>query len=278
MTTGPFDPRYPDDPLYGDDPLRGDFDDGDSHGRGDARDSRDTDSFDPARPGGEGTGAPRRSQTSRQRAASDRTGEQPVTPQGGRVGAGNTRRAASTAAAKRTKAEREAEEERAYRVKRHRRTTATLLVLLLALAGAFYYASTYWRDSAPKPQACTTEVPTKELAPADVTISVYNATKKNGLALALSKLMAARGFKIKGVGNDPKAIAGVAEIRHGPTGKSSAEVVAKHIPGATLVAIKREDDTVDVVIGNKYSKLGPVPKETVATSTAPLCPTVTVTG
>jgi hypothetical protein len=171
------------------------------------------------------------------------------------------------------------ESERAYHVRRQRRSSTTLLVLLLMLGGALYYASTYYSASEPKPRPCTTVVPTREPKPAGISVSVYNATSRRGLAATVAKATAGRGFKIKEVSNDPlkKTVKGVAEIRYGPEGLSSAKVLAKHFPGAALLADKREGDTIDLVLGNTYKAIGPVPVAPVPTATLRPCPTVTVT-
>lgn len=167
-----------------------------------------------------------------------------------------------------------------FRARRRRRATVTLAVLLLALAGAFYYASTYFRDTAPKPGPCTTEVVEAPLRPADVTVNVYNATSRSGLALTTSKRAADRGFKIALVANDPqnKTIKEAAHIRYGPEGEESAKLLAQHIKGAKLVKGKRKGDTIDLVLGNAWKEFGPVPKQTSTGPTLPPCPTVTVGG
>lgn len=167
-----------------------------------------------------------------------------------------------------------------YRVRRQRRSTVTIAVILLTLAGAFYYASSYFSDSAPKPGPCTTEQVAVELKPADVAVNVYNATARKGLALAVSKVVIDRGFRVKVVANDPlaKPIAQVAQIRFGPTGEASAKLLAKHVPGAALVNDKRKGDTIDLSIGNAYKAFGPIPKVATATATLRQCPTVTVGG
>ena len=167
-----------------------------------------------------------------------------------------------------------------YRSKRQRRTTVTIAVLLLALAGAFYYASTYYRQSTPTPTAaCTTVKPVEPLQAADVSVNVYNATRRAGIAGSTSKVLAKRGFKIKKVANDPlkKTVRKAAEIRYGEAGKPSAELLAAHVPGADLVKDKRKDDSVDLVIGNAWKQLGPVPPQPTATQTLPLCPDATST-
>lgn len=165
-----------------------------------------------------------------------------------------------------------------YHAKRQRRSTVTIAVLLLALVGAFYYASTYFRQSTPTPAAsCTTVKAIEPLKPGDVTVNVYNATKRSGLADSTSKLLAKRGFTVKKVANDPlkKKVTKVAEIRYGEPGKLSAELLAKNVPGAVLVKDKRTDDVVDLVIGNAWKHLGPVPPEPSPTQTLPLCPDAT---
>lgn len=169
--------------------------------------------------------------------------------------------------------------DRAYHARRQRRARATLFVVVLVLAGAFYYASTYYTSSEPKPGPCTTVVPTIEPRPVDISVNVYNATSRRGLAATVAKATAARGFKVKAVSNDPlkKTVKGVAEIRYGPEGLASAKVLAKHFPGAPLVADKREGDTIDLVLGNTYKAIGPVPTVPAPTATLPPCPTVTVT-
>jgi hypothetical protein len=167
-----------------------------------------------------------------------------------------------------------------YRAKRQRRATVTIAVLVLALAGAFYYASTYYREGTkPIPAACSTVVPTPQLGPAEVSVNVYNATNKQGLAGATAKDVAKRGFKVKSVANDPlkKTIKKAAEIRFGPTGAESAQLLAEHVPGAVLVEDKRKSDTIDLVLGDAWKKLGPPPPEPTPEATLPLCPGVTPT-
>lgn len=164
-----------------------------------------------------------------------------------------------------------------YRGRRRRRPWVVLAVVVLALAAAFYYASTYFNATTPKPGPCTTVVAQPALQPADVTVNVYNATSRRGLAAATSKALAGRGFKIDKVANDPlgKAINAVAQIRYGPKGEASAKLLAQHVPGATLVKDTRTTDTVDLALGQKWKALGPAPKPAPSTNTLPPCPTST---
>lgn len=169
--------------------------------------------------------------------------------------------------------------DRRYRVRRQRRATVTLVVVLLALAGAFYYASSYFNTTKPAATPCTTVLPTQALQPRDVSIRVLNATTKRGLATATSKVAVQRGFRVKEVGNDTvgKAIKAPAQLRFGPKGAESAKLLARHVPGAVLVQDKRQDDTVDLVLGNGWKAFGPAPKPTTVAPTAPVCDPVTVT-
>ena len=171
------------------------------------------------------------------------------------------------------------EDDRTYRVRRQRRSTIVIVVVLLALAGAFYYASTYFRASEPQAGPCTTEPVVVPLRPSDVSLNVYNATKRAGLAAAASKTARDRGFKVKVVGNDPKkaTIKQNAQVRFGPEGQASAKVVIAHVPGAVGVNDKREGDTVDLVLGNAWKNFGAAPAVVTPTQTLRPCPTVTVT-
>jgi hypothetical protein len=169
--------------------------------------------------------------------------------------------------------------EREYHVRQQRRSAVTLLVVLLGLAGAFFYASTYFRDSDPQARPCTTVISSAELRPADISVNVYNATGHGGLARAIGNVLTDRGFNVRDIDNDPesKAIKGVAELRHGPEGLASAKVLLKQFPGAVLVADKREGDTVDLVIGDRYRNIGPIPPVVTPTVKTIPCPQTTAT-
>lgn len=164
-----------------------------------------------------------------------------------------------------------------YRVRRQRRSTIVVIVVLLALAGAFYYASTYFRDTTPQAVPCTTVVPAPVLKPIDVTLNVYNATTRKGLASSTAKIVRERGFKVKAVANDPKkaSIKQSAQIRFGPSGAASARLVQSRVAGAVLVNDKRADDSVDLVLGNGFKAIRAESPAATATSGAPICPTVT---
>jgi hypothetical protein len=168
--------------------------------------------------------------------------------------------------------------DRTYHVRRQRRSAVVIALVVLAMAGAFYYASTYFRDTAPKPGPCTTAVPPEALKARDVSLNVYNSTSRAGLAKTVARAATDRGFKVKAVANDPKnaAIKQTAQIRFGPEGAASARLVRGHVPGSVLVNDKRKGDTVDLVVGQAWKAFGKEPVEATPTQTLRQCPTVTV--
>ncbi|MFQ6172108.1 LytR C-terminal domain-containing protein [Oryzobacter sp. R7] len=168
------------------------------------------------------------------------------------------------------------ESEGSARRRRQRRTLVTFGVVLLALFFAFWYALSYYQaDSAAR--SSRTPAPTcvpfdpKALTPQKVTVNVYNSSTRTGLAGAVSKDLAERGFTIGRVANDPSSrkAPSVAEVRHGPAGKAHAALVASALPkGTKVVADKRKGAGVDVALGAKFTRLNPVP----SASGLPTCP------
>ncbi len=113
------------------------------------------------------------------------------------------------------------------------------------------------------------------LTESEVTLNVYNATDRAGLAGLTAEQLEARGFVIAAVDNDPlgKTVFGVAEVRFGKAGRDAAEVVMRHVEGTTAVRDDRTSESVDLVLGVQYRELVPE-AEAVQTSE----PTVTSTA
>jgi hypothetical protein len=147
------------------------------------------------------------------------------------------------------------------RARRRKRTAITLLVVIGLLAAAFYYASSYWTrgpSRASGGSACTvTADPSGPVYPTQVTVNVFNATSRTGLAASVGRLVSARGFVLGTVSNDPlrKSIPGTAEVRYGPAGERAAKLVQSLVPGATLLKDTRADASVDLVLGTAYKDL-----------------------
>lgn len=165
-----------------------------------------------------------------------------------------------------------------HRRRRRRRAAITLTLVGLVLVGTFAYAAVYvqgWLDTKdPKPaasSACPAVTPTATLVPSDVTINVYNATNRNGLAASVAKSLRTQGFKIGQVANDPlgKRIPGVGEVRHGQIGAAGATIVETRLAGARVVLDKRTDETVDLVLGNTFSVLSAPPKKAPSSASKP---------
>jgi LytR cell envelope-related transcriptional attenuator len=162
----------------------------------------------------------------------------------------------------------------AYRSRR-RRAAITLSATVLLLFFAFWYALSYYRASTDPEQtaspACQTAIAAVKAK--DVTLNVYNATTRNGLAAATAKLLRDRGIRVATVANDPlsKSIKGVAEVRYGRSGAAAAKVVLPLVPGAKRVQDGRPDGTVDIVLGQRFVALAASPT-TSATGPTGGCP------
>jgi hypothetical protein len=118
--------------------------------------------------------------------------------------------------------------------------------------------------SEPNPTASpcvTVTVATSKVLPTpnQVRINVYNATPKTGLAKKTARELSAKGFKISSVANDPlgKKLDGVAQIRYGPKGEYSAQLLLLYVPGAEMINDYRTGKRIDLATGQTFSGLSP---------------------
>jgi hypothetical protein len=144
--------------------------------------------------------------------------------------------------------------------------TVVVIVLMMAVIfGGTYGAVVLLRGGGNSP-APTTSTPTTCVTvtvtpgatlpkPSSVTVNVYNATDRAGLARRTANELKDRGFGIGAVANDPlgKTVKGIAEIRYGVDGLDQARLLRYYVPGATLVKDDRTDATVDLVTGQKFT-------------------------
>lgn len=160
------------------------------------------------------------------------------------------------------------------RHRKARRTAITLVLVLVLVAAAFYYAASYWRNPGRSaasgcPTATATTAAAKAAAakpaaaapkPNQITINVYNATTRSGLAADTAAQVKARGYVIGAVSNDPlaKAITGTAELRYGQAGTAQATVAKQLVAGVALVKDGRADGSVDLVLGDAFKTLASV--------------------
>ncbi|MEU3568739.1 LytR C-terminal domain-containing protein [Kitasatospora sp. NPDC036755] len=160
-----------------------------------------------------------------------------------------------------------------------------LALALVALGGVQLYDIFTGRNKNTSAQACATPsgkalaAPTPGATPGDpaaaaaaaqgdphavpqpsaVTVNVYNATTKAGLAGRTAEDLKKRGFVIGKVGNAPaeldKKVPGTAQVIAGPAGAGAGTLVGSQIAGAAVTADARTDGSVDFVIGDSYNAL-----------------------
>ncbi|RKE20107.1 LytR C-terminal domain-containing protein [Streptomyces sp. TLI_171] len=110
-------------------------------------------------------------------------------------------------------------------------------------------------SGAPAPAPSNTAVP----QPAAVTVNVYNATDKAGLAARTADELRKRGFVVGKVGNAPaaldKKVPGAAQVVSGPGGLGAATLLVSQVATATSTEDTRADATVDLVIGDTFTAL-----------------------
>ncbi len=109
---------------------------------------------------------------------------------------------------------------------------------------------------------CTfsTVIPAKVLPkPASITVNVYNATKRVGLASITSIDVGSRGFRTGIVGSSSANIPGVGYIAYGPGSRPAAQRLAAYLPGVQLrqIARKPSDPSIDLVLGDAFNTLVP---------------------
>lgn len=141
------------------------------------------------------------------------------------------------------------------------RALIVLVLLMLIAAAVVYWAvglgAPSKKSAAPAHSPCpTTSASAVGRAPiASVRVRVLNSTNRSGLAAMVRTMLKARGFPVTGIGNDPSAYAGTAQVRYGPAGRSAARTVLLQVPGAALAADKRAGAGVDLVLGQQYQRL-----------------------
>ena len=99
--------------------------------------------------------------------------------------------------------------------------------------------------------------------PAQVTVNVYNATERTGLAAKTAADVRKRGFKVS-TGQQRPAASRTSGGRRGPlrpTGASSSKLVLALVKGAKAVKDSRTDWSVDLVLGAKFTALTPAAEE-----------------
>lgn len=96
--------------------------------------------------------------------------------------------------------------------------------------------------------------------PSGVTLNVFNATSRGGLAKSTADELAKRGFKVSKFGNAPgnydKKVAQTALLVAGPAGEAAAREAGTQVAGSAVkIDPTRKDATVDLMIGNGFKAL-----------------------
>ncbi len=151
------------------------------------------------------------------------------------------------------------------RTRRQRRAVITFVLVIAFLAASFWYAYRYITTdesaagTVTSAAACPTNPYGSGASVRFVSINVYNATDRAGLAADVAKTLKARGFTIGQVANDPlgKKVAGTGELRYGPAGKTHALTASKLVTDLVKVTDKRTDTSVDLVLGKGFVELEP---------------------
>jgi hypothetical protein len=114
-----------------------------------------------------------------------------------------------------------------------------------------------------KPAAGATAPPAAALPkPAQITVNVYNATPRSGLAKSTADELKKRGFKIGKVGNAPaaydKKVPGAGLLLGATTAtKGVFPVLGTQLKGAATKTDTRATADVDLIIGTAFKTLSP---------------------
>ncbi|MFC1410877.1 LytR C-terminal domain-containing protein [Streptacidiphilus sp. N1-12] len=95
--------------------------------------------------------------------------------------------------------------------------------------------------------------------PTGITVNVYNATDRAGLAGQTAAELKKRGFTIGKIGNAPTAlqhkVLGTAQVTGNSAAAKLMTVVGTEVTGAKPVTDLRKDTTVDLILGNGFTTL-----------------------
>lgn len=166
-----------------------------------------------------------------------------------------------------------------YRTKRRRRAIALGIAVLLMIGAATYGVLTLIGPGrSAEAGACTeagragatqSRAAAQALVAQQITVNVYNATNRQGLAKTTAEALKQRGFVIGKVANDPlnSHLAAAAQIRGNAAALGRMQYVAAEVAGAQLQQDTRTDQTVDLVIGTAFTDLA-TPAQVTATLNA----------
>jgi hypothetical protein len=112
-------------------------------------------------------------------------------------------------------------------------------------------------------------------APGEVTIEIFNASDRSGLASEVGETLRSLGFGIGDVANAEQPTPGTV-IRFSPDQAAAAELLAATVPSATSVPDPGATGVLDLVLGRSFDDVVRAPSEPIALSapTTTLAPEV----
>lgn len=132
---------------------------------------------------------------------------------------------------------------------------ALLLALLIALAVVQGWFGLGGGGADDASQTTAVEVPVPSMLPSEVSVNVFNATSRSGLAGRTADSLRERGFDVQGVDNTA-AVEGAGVVRYGAEAQEQAELLAESVgQGVVLELVEREGTTVDLVLGPDWTDL-----------------------
>jgi LCP family protein required for cell wall assembly len=121
------------------------------------------------------------------------------------------------------------------------------------------------RADEPLPAAATAPGGDAGLAPSDVTVEVFNASDRSGLAGEVGETLQSLGFDVGEIGNaeqpTPQTV-----IRFSPDQAAAAEVLAATVPSATSVPDPGATGVLQLVLGRSFDDVVRAPSEPIALS------------
>ena len=113
-------------------------------------------------------------------------------------------------------------------------------------------------SAAPEPQPELTQPAAPEtVAPAEVSVNVYNGSGVSGVAKSAAEALQAQGFTVPETGNADSTEYTATEIRYAAGDQALAATLAAAIPGVTTAESEEPTTgTVDLVIGSDFKGVG----------------------
>jgi hypothetical protein len=151
---------------------------------------------------------------------------------------------------------------------------AALAVFVMALWGMNALTAPFGGNDTTDSSANCGTTSHRTVKRSDVTVSVYNAGKRQGRAGVTLDLLEEAGFNAGAVGNAPKGVtARVAIVRTTQRVHPDATLVARALGSHVPVVVTSDDlgPGVDVIIGDKFSKLNPNAARSVRVSNTASC-------